>query len=512
MAKSLAATFVEDEQQPPSLAASFKEDEPVQDREASTDLAGLITGRPNVSKEESAVRGGLQGATLGFGDEAAAAIETGVAQVPGLRDVAQKLHDPSLPPINANDASQSAVTDLVARIRGEQAPARVGYQERREALRQKNALAALANPKTYFGAELGGGFLAPIPGSSLAQGATLLPRLGQAAKTGAKIGAAAGLGTSEADLTKGELGAAANDVLRGAVVGAVAAPVATAVGSGLARTGQRLVKDIGKGTAKSTRLELRELESKLADTLTELPTARKALMTKARTNPESAMNDIDSTLTPITKENDLVFQAIQDQHGGVGLGDVVGRLTRLEVRLNKQGHGTAADAAGRVRDDLLKRYGYEGKWTPDMKLTAEQIRNIRNDMGAKAFPNFNPEQVNTQRAALGQIYGEYNKAIEAVAAKTKGVDLPALKTRNRQISTLIPVRDALEERVENAAISDKTLFQKAKEVPVDILRRSTREIGYRLGGYRGAPSSGAPAGAVQENRRRLQALSPAMAQ
>lgn len=122
------------------------------------------------SKLESLLRGAEQGATFGFGDEINAGLES-------------LLSDKS-------------------------------YEQARQESRQAFEQAQMDNPYTSLLGNLVGGIAVPIPGATEAS-------VGRMALIGAGGGALAGLGTSEADLTKGEIGKAAGDVLEGTAIGGV---------------------------------------------------------------------------------------------------------------------------------------------------------------------------------------------------------------------------------------------------------------------------------------------------
>jgi len=122
----------------------------------------------DTSKLESLLRGVQQGVTFGFGDEINAGLE-------------------------------SAFTDKT-------------YDQAREESRANFEKASSDNPLTTLLGNLAGGIAVPIPGAAGAS-------LGRMALIGAGGGALAGLGASEADLTKGEIGQAGEDILEGAAIG-----------------------------------------------------------------------------------------------------------------------------------------------------------------------------------------------------------------------------------------------------------------------------------------------------
>jgi hypothetical protein len=184
------------------------------------------------SKLESGLRGAAQGATLGFADELAGGGEA-LGDVLGLTN-----HNVDL-------------GDILS-----------AYQKHRDESRKAFKAAQEANPLTYGLGELGGGVAGVVAGGGLASvlgkgalaaggaealgvGAEAAGALGagaeavtageaaatgakalstgqairEAALTGAKYGGIGGLGSSEADLTKGEIGGAARDVIEGAGMG-----------------------------------------------------------------------------------------------------------------------------------------------------------------------------------------------------------------------------------------------------------------------------------------------------
>ncbi len=132
---------------------------------------GHPAGEPSTT--EALVRGGIQGATLGFSDEIKGAAG-------GLFEKYIK-HNPQ------------ALAELYRQLRDEE--------------RAKNAAAEQAHPLAYGGASLAGG-----AGAALATGGA---SLGGAAA----FGAANALGESNADITKGDLGGAAADTATGAAIG-----------------------------------------------------------------------------------------------------------------------------------------------------------------------------------------------------------------------------------------------------------------------------------------------------
>jgi soluble lytic murein transglycosylase-like protein len=139
----------------------------------------------------AALRGATQGATFGFGDEAAASL-LGAGSYLGAQ--ADKFLGTDIIPDQAQDASFDQFRrGFLNTARG---------QDRR---------ARELNPGAFLGGELAGGLTSG--------GAGGVRTAGQAAAQGAKYGAAYGLGTSEADIMGGEAGQALEDAAVSGVFG-----------------------------------------------------------------------------------------------------------------------------------------------------------------------------------------------------------------------------------------------------------------------------------------------------
>ena len=138
---------------------------------------GKVTPQETVSALESGARGLVQGASLGFGDE--------------IQGGAEALWE------KAFSGDQTALADL--------------YNKHRDSARSANQAAQDANPASYMGGQAAGAV-----GLGLATGGT--SSIGGLAA----LGAAEGLGSSNADLTQGDyLGAAKDTAIGGALGGAL---------------------------------------------------------------------------------------------------------------------------------------------------------------------------------------------------------------------------------------------------------------------------------------------------
>jgi hypothetical protein len=169
--------------------------------------------------------GGLQGASVGFGDE--------------LSGVGGMLADQLLPEALAGPKLGKTWLD--------------SYRIARDEARGLNKEAEDAHPGAYIAGNLAGG-LATAPLMPAGAATTGIRALASAAKAGAGLGAAAGLGSSNADLTQGQIGGAAKDALLGAGVGGAAGLVGHSVGQTIADKARNLsqyLREIGNEQAVS---------------------------------------------------------------------------------------------------------------------------------------------------------------------------------------------------------------------------------------------------------------------
>jgi hypothetical protein len=128
------------------------------------------------------------------------------------------------------------------------------YRAGRDENRAEDKEARDAHGRAYLVGNLVGGALAPVPGAGVAKGASLGTRVLAGAKSAAIGGGIAGLGNSDADLTKGEFGKAALDTAIGAGLGGLiggALPVATDLATPLVRKATKPMAEATKRFANS---------------------------------------------------------------------------------------------------------------------------------------------------------------------------------------------------------------------------------------------------------------------
>lgn len=199
-----------------------------------------------VGKIEAAARGATQGLTLGTGEEIGAglfSILDAARRKLGIETEEEKVNRQLQEQGFKGDIPTIEQKDILSQ-----------YRQMRDVSRAADVKAKEDQIEAYTGGELVGS-LAPVLGTG---GAAALAQTGAkaagiaAAKAGAKYGAVSGLGTSEADVTKGEVGELAKDIgistaagtIGGGVIGAT--PGIISKGLGKAKEMIKNTEDIGK--------------------------------------------------------------------------------------------------------------------------------------------------------------------------------------------------------------------------------------------------------------------------
>lgn len=213
--------FISDEEMTKLESSEPKKSTFISDEEMSN-----LESENDVSILESLARSGWQGATVGFADEIGAgalALTT----------------DPTLP-------------NYFERLK-------MNYEMAKDEIRGANKASEEANPGTYMAGDVAGGIVAGLATGGVGsvanlgkvgvqQGVKALSK--QALKTGlqgAAFGSAAGLGYSDADLTKGEIEQAATDTAVGGLVGgagSVLLPTAFKTAGKVTNVTKELVSDL----------------------------------------------------------------------------------------------------------------------------------------------------------------------------------------------------------------------------------------------------------------------------
>lgn len=293
--------------------------------------------KPRTARAESAARGALQGLSLGWGDEGAAGIA-------------------ALLPFTDREAAK-----------GESIGER--YRNAREFYRGRDAQAKTSDPLVYGANEIAG-TIAPMlvtgGGAAAARAPTLLGRMGQAALTGAKYGATAGAGYSDATDTAGLAG----DTAGGAATGAVLGPTVEALGAGASRAGRWLggvARDAARRSTGATQVDITKL--------TRENPSRPDQVSRALLDEKIRLRTPDTIAADAKRIRGSTGQEI---------GDLLSATDRAGARFNAGQF--AADARSRVVDPiannpLQKVPGHHGQV---MNPAADRLNVLLSEVGAKA--------------------------------------------------------------------------------------------------------------------------------
>lgn len=229
------------------------DDTPAQGVEWDAPESAPAKKRQPMAQARAGTLGFAQGGTLGFADEFGGLLGGLLVKSPVRLGAAAQ-------PSPDDTPEQRALKESLLR---EQDAQPSSYRLTRDNMREELAQARAEHPKTVLAGEVLGSIAAPIPGGTATKGASLLVRAGKAALQGAKVGAAYGLGSSEADVLDGNVGGAAVDTASGMGLGALGG----AGGEVLATGGKALVQALrgraARGAAEAvTAQTAKELASK----------------------------------------------------------------------------------------------------------------------------------------------------------------------------------------------------------------------------------------------------------
>lgn len=409
---------------------------------------------------ESALRGAAQGATLLFADEAQAAARTAPSVLKPLGE--------AFLGANAELAKQATggAIDLTGQV-PEQEPlpslSEIGetYRGFRDPYRARDEAAAKENPWAYYPAQLAAGAAVPLGAAGLAgrgaaAGASLGARALAGAAAAAPVGAIAGLGSSKADLTKGEFGKAALDTAIGAGTSAAigaAVPVAAegirAAGRGIDRLAQRAAPELrdfaGAQLAKAAGLYGRHQVRQVGDA----NDARELGHWAADEGLVTWGSSLDTVAKRAAAKNTEAGQLIQ----------------QIRDQAQSQGQGPDSGAILNQIENLVS--GYRKYANPIAKKLAETVDTFKDDIAANADPQTGivpPQVLDDLKEQLDDVL--YTGFSDNRGALTRGAK--AIQVQMRRI-----FKDSEEAVVDRLGPDLGAAFRKAKQDygnSIDVLR------------------------------------------
>lgn len=286
------------------------------------------------------------------------------------------------------------------------------------------------DPAMDIATTMAGGAGGKLIGKGIAKLSPIAAKIVEPAVGGALTSALQG-GSAKQNLIAAGIGGAlgvpgaALKLIRGAPA-AVAERIPTAVTGGLK---SKAAKQVVAGDA-------------LGDALTAHPGLKNTLATSG--SVAEKFNATGSTLGKLTTANDAVYDAIQAQHQGIPLDGIAKKIQGVAAAAHADGNEVLEKAAESAIENL-QRYGDVAD-KRGLVATATQVRGVRNNLARKVQalnPTLGPSDA---QAAADEIKRAINEGIEDIAGKTKGVDVDALRARNKQIAALLPVQRTLREQ------------------------------------------------------------------
>lgn len=367
------------------------------------DMAKMEAEAP--TELDSAGRGVLQGATMGFADEISGGVEALWNKAKG---------DP--------------------RTFGEL------YKQYRDESRANFKRAEEANPKSYMAGNVGGAIAtAAIPG----MGGATLGKL-------ALQGAAQGLGSSEADLTEGEVGQALKDTAIGAGTGAAIGGAGKALSAGASKAAPYVNKLMGKAASG-----LEEGAERLAVKATGA-TGNQAMKFSDDAGRQLLDRGLVRAGDNAAKIAERVGAASDD--AGRAIGEA---LEQLEAKGATASVDNVVTALESKIDDLAQTPGNEriikqlqaevdnlyNRGQSNLPITQGEIAK-RNFQGQTNY--FSPE---AEKKASSQVANAFKEEVEQAAQKADPTTANLFKQEKETYGLLAPIKEAAEKRAAQQAQS-----------------------------------------------------------
>lgn len=358
----------------------------------------------DISPLESAARGAGQTATAGFQDEASAGLEKGLIKIHNLFSDG-KIDEPT-------------------------------YQDLRSTFRQKNVDAEKANPKSFAA----GGVAGAIPLTIATGGEGLAANVA----SGALQGGATALGSSDADLTKGEFGQAAKDTALGIGLGAAG----SAVGEGLGLVAKKATPLIGKVSkslgAKAEKLALNATgatgrqSEKFADNA-----GRELLDRKLVRFGDNAENIADRTGDVLDQSQGKISNSLKDLDAQGGKVDKIQVLKEMQGQIDDLRSDPSQAGVRRklesIRDDIKASGPSE-----ELPQTSQSLSEAENTKrGFQRLSNYNdPEAHQASKTAAGI----YQKSVEKNALELNDKIAGEFTQGKKDYGLFAPINEASERR------------------------------------------------------------------
>lgn len=360
--------------------------------------------KPEVSKTESGLRGAAQGLSFGFADEATGAAE---AALDWLKNDPQGFMD--------------------------------NYRKHRDESRANYKSAEEANPKTYMAGQVAGAIAPALATGGLSgagTAATLGGRMAAGALAGAAQGAAQGLGSSEADLTHGDVAGAARDTAIGAGLGGTIGGFAPAVSAGISKGAQAVgnkLDDIAENLAvKSTGATGAQASKFAPDTGRELLDRG---IVKFGRSAEGVSKAAQEAMDQAGSHMDEVLSTLDQKGVKASADNVVAELRNKISQLSKDpSQASVVRKLEGIVDDIIE--------TGQSNVLPSEAEATKRGFNKMAGNWLDPEK----GAAGKTAYGAYKNEVERVAQQADPALAQKFLDAKKTYGILSPVQEAAEKR------------------------------------------------------------------
>lgn len=263
--------------------------------------------------------------------------------------------------------------------------------------------------------------------------------------SGNRLASAADAATDPAGIAMsgvGGVGAAAGEkaieTAPGRVAGRRAKEIASGETNAKAKTARQVVAKAGEGGEDLDELLQRD------------PRLGKMIDVKAGSAPGKVAEAVAAKQDEIGGELDQMYGTMQKHGAVVTPSDITTEFDKMLLGYKNEGDLPAIAAAQRARAGFLATYGESADG-----LTADQLRGLKSSAGKAAFPDMGTDPT-TKTKVQRDVWKAFSDAIErkadsAVANGVKQIDVDRLRQLNSDMSILIPVHGALEQRATAAS-------------------------------------------------------------
>ncbi len=327
---------------------------------------------------ESFGRGARQGSTLGFGDEMGGGVQAFLAKM-------------------ANMAPEGSMewagisNDFDHDVKGV-------YKHARNAERHGDEAAKKDHSNWYLGGELAGAMAIPVPGGPVAgfSKAAIAKTMAQ----GALMGAGYGLGSSNADLLKGNLRGAAKDTALGGVLGAGGG----ALGKGVEALGTNLVGPLFKKAGGGVKNWLEETAAERA--LKAAGYINKDIKPLARRDlgllHERGRDLLDLGVIRPGRKVDDVASRLSEKYG-----EVADSMEQLLSKADSSGHSfDLRPTLSRAKAEILDPLTVNGAIDPAVTSEASEISKLLGEYADLAAPNSGGIKFKDANAIKSRLQGQ----------------------------------------------------------------------------------------------------------